>query len=102
MLQLLAVRKSYHGTAAVQPTDLTLPAGKTTVLIGPSGCGKSTLLRLMVGLVQPDEGQVLFRGEPMTAGGARLIRREIGFVVQDGGLFPHLTARGNAVLMARH
>jgi osmoprotectant transport system ATP-binding protein len=102
MLQLLAVRKSFHGTAAVQPTDLTLPTGKTTVLIGPSGCGKSTLLRLMVGLVQPDAGQVLFRGEPMTAEGARLIRREIGFVVQDGGLFPHLTARGNAVLMARH
>jgi osmoprotectant transport system ATP-binding protein len=102
MLHLLAASKSYHGTPAVHPTDLALPAGKTTVLIGPSGCGKSTLLRLMVGLVQPDAGKVLFRGEPMTPEGARSVRREIGFVVQDGGLFPHLTARGNAVLMARH
>ena len=102
MLQLLGVSKSFHGKLAVHPTDLAVPAGKTTVLIGPSGCGKSTLLRLMVGLVRPDAGQVLFRGAPMTAEGARMVRREIGFVVQDGGLFPHLTARGNAVLMARH
>ena len=102
MLQLIGVSKSYRGTVAVHPTDLLLPTGKTTVLIGPSGCGKSTLLRLMVGLVQPETGHVLFHGEPMTAEGARLVRREIGFVVQDGGLFPHLTARGNAVLMARH
>ena len=102
MLQLLGVSKSFHGKLAVHPTDLAPPVGKTTVLIGPSGCGKSTLLRLMVGLVQPDAGRVSFRGEPMTPQGARTIRREIGFVVQDGGLFPHLTARGNAVLMARH
>ena len=102
MLDLVGVSKSYRGTVAVQTTDLVLPAGKTTVLIGPSGCGKSTLLRLMVGLVRPDAGQVLFRGQPMTADAARMVRREIGFVVQDGGLFPHLTARGNVVLMARH
>ena len=102
MLQLLGVSKSFHGKPAIYPTDLVVPAGKTTVLIGPSGCGKSTLLRLMVGLVRPDTGEVLFRGAPMTAAGARLVRREIGFVVQDGGLFPHLSARGNAVLMARH
>ena len=102
MLQLVGVSKSYCGTVAVHPTDLALPLGKTTVLIGPSGCGKSTLLRLMVGLVQPDAGEVLFRGQPMTVDAARMIRREIGFVVQDGGLFPHLTARGNVVLMARH
>jgi osmoprotectant transport system ATP-binding protein len=102
MLQLLGVSKSYGGVCALRPVDLTIPAGQTTVLIGPSGCGKSTLLRLMVGLVQPDTGQVLFDGVALTPANAPGLRRQIGFVVQDGGLFPHLSARGNITLMARH
>src|SRR3954470_1273306 len=102
MIELRGVSKSYNGTVVVQRLDLTIPPGKTTVLIGPSGCGKSTLLRLMVGLVQPDAGQVLFRDEPLTPDNAPRVRRQIGFVVQDGGLFPHLTARGNVTLLARH
>jgi len=102
MLQLVGVSKSYDGTLALQPTDLTIPSGQTTVLIGPSGCGKSTVLRLMAGLLQPDAGVITFEGVPVTPANARAIRRRIGFVVQDGGLFPHLTARGNATLMAHH
>src|SRR5579884_2552598 len=102
MLQLVGVSKSYGGTPALVATDLTVPTGQTTVLIGPSGCGKSTLLRLMAGLLQPDSGVVTFEGVPITPANAREIRRRIGFVVQDGGLFPHLTARGNVTLMARH
>jgi osmoprotectant transport system ATP-binding protein len=102
MLRLAGVSKSYGGAVALHPTDLDVPAGSTTVLIGPSGCGKSTLLRLLVGLVRPDAGAVLFDGTPVTAATAPALRRQIGFVVQDGGLFPHLTARGNVTLMARH
>ncbi|HEY7310843.1 MAG TPA: ATP-binding cassette domain-containing protein [Gemmataceae bacterium] len=102
MLQLVGVSKSYNGTPALQPTDLTIPTGRTTVLIGPSGCGKSTLLRLMVGLIQPDSGDITFEGVPVTPANARDLRQRIGFVVQDGGLFPHLTARGNVTLLARH
>jgi osmoprotectant transport system ATP-binding protein len=102
MLQLVGVSKSYSGTPALVPTDLTVAKGQTTVLIGPSGCGKSTLLRLMAGLLQPDSGVVTFESVPITPANAREIRRRIGFVVQDGGLFPHLTARGNVTLMARH
>ncbi len=102
MLQLTGVSKSYGGTPALWPTDLTVPVGRTTVLIGSSGCGKSTLLRLMAGLLQPDSGVVAFEGVPITPANAREIRQRIGFVVQDGGLFPHLTARGNVTLMARH
>src|SRR5437868_7632162 len=102
MLQLVGVSKSYHGALALHPTDLTVPAGRTTVLIGPSGCGKSTLLRLMAGLIRPDTGVVTFDGVPVTPANARQLRQRIGFVVQDGGLFPHLTARGNVTLMARH
>jgi osmoprotectant transport system ATP-binding protein len=102
MLQLLGVSKSYGGTPALQPTDLTVAPGQTTVLIGPSGCGKSTLLRLMAGLLQPDRGAVTFEGVPVTPANSRELRRRIGFVVQDGGLFPHLTARRNVTLLARH
>jgi osmoprotectant transport system ATP-binding protein len=102
MLQLVGVSKSYGGVPALRPTDLTIPAGQTTVLIGPSGCGKSTLLRLLAGLIAPDSGVVTFEGVPITPANARELRRRIGFVVQDGGLFPHLTARGNVALLARH
>src|SRR3954452_19207690 len=99
MLELQGVAKSYAGAPALHPTDLALPVGRTTVLIGPSGCGKSTLLRLMAGLIQPDAGVVLFDRREMTAKASRKIRQRIGFVVQDGGLFPHLTARGNVALL---
>src|SRR5919202_5241527 len=102
MLQLLGVTKSFGRTVALHPTDLAVPAGRTTVLIGPSGCGKSTLVRLMAGLLRPDAGAVTFDGVAVTPANARALRRRIGFVVQDGGLFPHLTARGNVTLMARH
>src|SRR5687767_6938177 len=102
MLQLAGVSKSFAGTAALHRTDLTVPAGQTTVLIGPSGCGKSTLLRVMVGLIQPDTGEVFLEGVPLTRSSARGLRQRIGFVVQDGGLFPHLTARDNVTLMARY
>jgi osmoprotectant transport system ATP-binding protein len=98
MLELRGVSKSYAKTRALQPTDLRIAPQRTTVLLGPSGCGKSTLLRLMLGLLQPDAGTVLFDGEPIRSE----LRTRMGYVVQDGGLFPHLTARGNAALMARH
>ena len=72
------------------------------VLIGPSGCGKSTLLRLIIGLIQPDAGQIQFDGTQLRADKIDIVRRRIGYVIQEGGLFPHLTARGNILLMARH
>jgi osmoprotectant transport system ATP-binding protein len=102
MLQLKGVSKSYNRMLALQPMDLTIAAGRTTVLIGPSGCGKSTLVRLMAGLIQPDTGVVTLNGVEVTRDNASKLRQQIGFVVQDGGLFPHLTARGNATLMARY
>lgn len=100
MLELRGVSKSYGSHVVLAPTDLTIPAAKTTVLLGPSGCGKSTLLRLLIGLVRPDSGTVRFAGEEVTPQNAAGLRRRMGYVVQDGGLFPHLTARQNAGLMA--
>ena len=100
MFELSNISKRYGTTEAVSAINLTVEPGKTTVLIGPSGCGKSTLLRLMIGLVRPDTGQVRFEGETLTFENAMLLRRKMGYVIQDGGLFPHLTARGNAALVA--
>jgi len=102
MIELRGVGKSFAGMPAVHPTDLVAEAGKITVLIGASGCGKSTLLRLIVGLLEPSSGAVLFNGSPITPGSLQGLRRRMGYVIQDGGLFPHLTAEQNVTLMARH
>ena len=102
VFELDAVSKFYDGIPAVRPIDLTIPAGITIVLIGPSGCGKSSLLRLMVGLVQPDSGEVRFEGTRITPHNILHLRRKMGYVIQEGGLFPHLTGRENVALMAEH
>lgn len=102
MIELTGVSKRYGPAQVLTGTDLHIAPGRTTVLIGPSGCGKSTLLRLMLGLVKPDTGTVCFDGTPVNRKSAPAIRRRMGYVIQDGGLFPHQTARGNVTLMARH
>lgn len=96
------VSKSFDGKSALASTTLEVPPNRTLVLIGPSGCGKSTLLRLVVGLIAPDTGAVTFDGVPMTGKTQMALRRRIGYVIQDGGLFPHLTAAGNIALVARY
>ena len=102
VLRVVSASKTFAGVPALHPTTLAIPGGQTTVLIGPSGSGKSTLLRLMLGLVTPDRGEVQFQDVDITPASAPALRRRIGYVVQEGGLFPHLTARQNATLMARH
>jgi osmoprotectant transport system ATP-binding protein len=90
------------GATAVGPVSLTVTAGEAVALIGPSGCGKSTLLRLVLGLLTPDGGEVVFDGTPVTPATARAVRLRCGYVVQEqGGLFPHLTAADNVSLVAR-
>ena len=102
LVQLVTVSKRYTGAAALHSTDLGVERGKTTVLIGPSGCGKSTLLRLIIGLTAPDSGTISFDGSQITQANIERLRRQIGYVIQEGGLFPHLTARANILLVARH
>jgi len=102
LVELRGVSKKYAGATALHPTDLEFVRGNTTVLIGPSGCCKSTLLRLIIRLLDPDEGTVRFDGEAITPANISDLRRRIGYVIQDGGLFPHLTARKNVLLMASH
>jgi osmoprotectant transport system ATP-binding protein len=103
-LRLDRVSKRHGAGIAVEVVDLTFPSGKTSALLGPSGCGKSTVLRLLVGLIAPDAGAgaVLVDGKPLAEYDLGALRRRIGYVIQDGGLFPHLSARDNVTLMARH
>jgi osmoprotectant transport system ATP-binding protein len=102
LVQLRGVSKTYGAATALHPTDLAFERGKTTVLIGPSGCGKSTLLRLVIRLLRPDTGEVMLDGAAISDANIGELRHRIGYVIQDGGLFPHLTARGNVLLMAKH
>lgn len=101
MIELNDVSKSYSGKIALARTTLAVPAEQCLALIGPSGCGKSTVLRLVVGLIAPDTGQITLGGTPLTPETCRILRLRMGYVIQDGGLFPHLTAAGNVTLMAR-
>ncbi len=101
MIRLEGVSKSYGASRVIDDVSLTIAQNETSALIGPSGCGKSTLLSLMIGLESPDSGAIAIDDRPLTPQSARLLRRRIGFVIQDGGLFPHLTARQNVELMAK-
>ena len=103
MLELEQVTKSFGSQVVLHPTSLRLRESTTTVLIGPSGCGKSTLLRMMIGLIQPDNGTVRFQGTGLPVRPRiELALRSIalGYVIQEGGLFPHLSAFDNVSLLA--
>ncbi len=102
ILELDGATKRYDGKTVLEPLDLQITRGETVGLIGPSGSGKTTILRLALGLLVPDGGVVRFRGAPLEAATVQAARRQMGYVVQDGGLFPHLTAAQNVEMMARH
>ncbi len=101
MITLDSVAKTYGTHTALSPTTLTVEQGRTTALIGPSGCGKSTLLRMIVGLIRPDAGRVLIGQEALGPDNVERLRHRIGYVIQEGGLFPHLKAADNVALLAR-
>jgi len=102
LVELHGVSKKYGPAIALHPIDLSFERGTTTVLIGPSGCGKSTILRLIIHLLEPETGRIEFDGATITSAKIAELRHRVGYVIQDGGLFPHLTAEGNVRLMSRH
>lgn len=102
MISVRRVSVRFGELAAVRDVSLDLERGRTTALIGPSGCGKSTLLRLMLGLVEPGEGWVEFDGRRLDRSNRIAVRKRVGYAIQSGGLFPHMTARRNVELPARH
>jgi osmoprotectant transport system ATP-binding protein len=96
------VSKRYGAVVALDDVSLSFAAGSTTALIGSSGAGKSTVLRLLLGLDWPDQGVVRTGGEILQRADVLELRRRVGYVIQDGGLFPHLTVLGNLALLPRH
>ena len=97
MINLQGVGKVYPGSdiPAVADLDLSIPKGEILVLVGPSGCGKSTTLRLINRMIEPTSGRIIFDGEDVTTVNADQLRRQIGYVIQQIGLFPHQTIAQN-------
>ncbi|MDD9969747.1 MAG: ATP-binding cassette domain-containing protein [Myxococcales bacterium] len=102
MLKLDRVSKRFNTVRALTDVTVEFERGCTTVLIGSSGSGKSTALKMLNALVRPDEGRVLFEGQQLANVDVHAVRRRMGYVIQGGGLFPHLSARDNVCLLARH
>jgi osmoprotectant transport system ATP-binding protein len=95
IIRLEAVSKWYGAHAAVRQLDVSVPAGQFVALVGESGSGKTTTLKMINRLIEPDSGQVLIDGLPTRAQPGHLLRRRIGYVFQQIGLFPHLTVAQN-------
>jgi osmoprotectant transport system ATP-binding protein len=101
-IELDGIRKQFpDGTVAVGDLSLHVPAGELIVLIGPSGCGKSTVLRMINRLIEPTAGRIRLDGEDVTRVDPVRLRRRIGYVIQDVGLFPHQTVRANVGTVPR-
>jgi osmoprotectant transport system ATP-binding protein len=97
MIRLENVSKTFRGAPrpAVERLDLDVPGGTTCVLIGPSGCGKTTTMRIVNRLIEPDQGRIVVEGQDVTRSDAVELRRRIGYVIQQVGLFPHMTIAQN-------
>lgn len=96
MIEFEGVTKRYpDGTVAVDDLSLTVDAGKITVFVGPSGCGKTTALRMINRMIEPTSGRILIDGDDVTSRPEAQLRREIGYVIQGAGLFPHRTVLDN-------
>ena len=102
-LELRNVSKRYPGqdSAAVEELSLTVPAGEICVLVGPSGCGKTTLMRMINRMIEPSSGEILLDGRSVGDRSPHQLRREIGYAIQQVGLFPHLKIKDNIAIVPR-
>jgi osmoprotectant transport system ATP-binding protein len=102
MIELRGVGKRYpDGTVAVADLDLAVGEGELVALIGPSGCGKTTTLKMLNRLIEPTSGQILLEGEDVTGADPVQLRRRVGYVIQNVGLFPHQDVRTNVAAVPR-
>ena len=102
MTELEYITHSYPQATSLDDVSLRVAAGETVALIGPSGCGKSTLLKVVLGLERPSRGRVAIDGVELRVSNELEMRRRIGYVIQSGGLFPHLSSVDNITLAARY
>jgi len=102
LIRFLDVSKRLSEEFELKNITLTIVQGSTTAVIGSSGSGKSTLLRLISGLIQPDQGAIFVNQHNIAQADLSVLRRQIGFMVQQGGLFPHLDAAQNVLILGRY
>jgi osmoprotectant transport system ATP-binding protein len=95
------VRKAFGGRPVLDGFTLTVEAGETIALIGPSGCGKTTALKLVNRLLDADSGRVLVEGNDVSEEDPISLRRKLGYVIQEGGIFPHWDVRANVEVVPR-
>src|SRR5277367_5622751 len=101
MLELQSIYKTFEDRSVLADVNLTVPKGATHALIGSSGSGKTTLLRVTLGLVPFDTGYVKINDQALLSFSQTEWADRIGYVPQDGGLFPHINARNNVCLIAK-
>ena len=101
MLRLESVSKRYSSRTVVHDLSLEVEDGEVCVLIGPSGCGKTTTLRMINRLIEPSGGRILLDDEDVTRGDPVKLRRRMGYVIQQVGLFPHETVAQNVATVPR-
>jgi len=102
MIKLEQVSKGFAGGSnAVLDLSLDIPEGQTCVLIGPSGCGKTTTLRMINRLIEPDRGRIMIDGEDTSGVDPVQLRLKMGYVIQQTGLFPHMTVGQNVATVPR-
>ena len=99
MILVDRISKSFSGIPVLRDLTFSVGEGETIALLGLSGSGKTTALKTICGLHVPDEGKIVLNGEILNQDNLNKLRRQIGYVIQDGGLFPHLTAHGNLSLV---
>jgi osmoprotectant transport system ATP-binding protein len=96
VIQFESVTKTFRdGTTAVTDLNLTVPSHNFTVIVGPSGCGKTTTLRMVNRMLEPTKGRITWDGTPLKSMRKTTLRRQMGYVIQSGGLFPHRTVLEN-------
>jgi len=100
-VEFKGVRKSYGSGDVLKDFSLSIPQGKIITIIGPSGCGKTTLLKMINRLIEPDEGRVIIEGREIDGMDPVHLRRNIGYVIQQIGLFPHMTIEENISIVSR-
>jgi osmoprotectant transport system ATP-binding protein len=101
MITLHHISKQYQRRTILADVTLQLETAKTHVFLGASGCGKTTLMRIIAGTITPDTGEVKIDDEWVTVADPCPMAHKLGFMTQEGGLFPHLRARENVVMMAQ-
>ena len=101
IVEFRSVNYTIGDTRIIEDVSVAIPNGEIMILLGESGCGKTTTLKLINRLIEPTSGEVLVEGMPTTQWNSIKLRRHIGYVLQDGGLFPHMTVAENISLVLK-